>query len=413
MKAKTSPTSPKYKVECLEKLYQPENLKKIEKPPKKQRGFIILVLALIFGFLAGFSGNLVFNYGLANYPDFSRALLNINSNQADIVPQKSADNKNNFTDIKQNISPSQVNIFKEKEASENDLTGVYLPQDFTGYGLILSSEGLIVTTKAAIDDFEKSYRVVTSDGKIYAASDFLLDPATNLVFLKINAQNLKAAELSDLEAVSSGQTAVIYKNSYNLKEKIIFSTQIEGRGDFDPANQEDLIKSSERMNTYLTVSERLDDSYEGCLLLDDKSKVMGLGTLKNQEEKNMFIPLANISQTLNGILKDDTVLRPYLGLHFVDLSQTLNIPPVLSRDLKKGFLVWAPKDKPAVIESSPAAKAGLKKGDIIIKINEKEIEDNFDFSQFIQGSDIGQSVILLINRDGQEIEKDITLSTNS
>lgn len=412
MKAKISPTSPKYKVEELNRLYQRDDLKKIDRPIKRVRGDLILVIviAIIFGFLAGLLGKITLDYFLANYPEYTLKVLNTNQNESNIFAWPETKNEVNLTEVTQNVNASQVNIYYKKEFKENSLDGVYLSQDLLGYGAVISSDGLIVTTKAVINDYEKEYGVVTDENKVYTVQGIMPDPATDFIFLKIEAKDLKVAEFSDSEQVSVGDYAAVFKSTHNLKDITLRSTQIEKIIDYPIEKTEDLIQSSEKLNKLTTVNDNFDESFEGSFLVDKKGKVLGLGRFKNQIKKNGFIPSKYIENKVNEILKENAVIRPYLGLHYLNLSYALNLSSSLSQDLKTGLLVYGSIDTPAVLKGSPAAKAGLLERDIILKINDSEITPDFDFSEDIQGREIGETLTLVLKRDGSEKKVEVKLT---
>jgi len=408
MKAKTPPTSPKYKVKELEKLYKKKSPHQIEQPNRRSRKefFLIIITAVILALLAGFLGSILFKWLSYEYPErfnfFEKEKQSIVINK-----DSSLDPKIKYNQIYQNASPSVIDIYLSKEKTEDSLDGVYLPVDRKGSGLIISSDGYIVTTNQVIEDSGESYKVVTKDNQVYSVSQILEDPATSLVFLKIKAEGLSVAQTILRKNISLGENSFVLGYDNFSSSPVFLSLKIQQLYYQDLDNSSDLIKSSEKLTNYLTVENNLDPSWEGRPLVYKNGQVIGLFSY-DQDNKNIFIPSSYFNSVVDSLVKEGQILRNFLGIKYVDLSQALNISDGLSQEKNEGILIWSSEEE-AVVDSSPADKVGLTKGDIIISLDKEEIKNSYNFSQKIQSYPTGEIVDLKILREGIEKEIKVTL----
>ncbi|MFA5070022.1 MAG: S1C family serine protease [Patescibacteria group bacterium] len=409
MKAKIPPTSPKYKIQELENLYAQDNLKKIEKPPKRLFGlFSTLILAVVFGFLAGFWGKALYEYLAPKYPDYFPA-TNVNKTINPVSTTDKVKTNLKYQELRQNLTLETVNIFDKKITADEPLAGVYLASSMNGSGIIISSDGWILTTKAVVPDFAKEYVMVTKEKKIYPILDFKADPATDLVFIKVEAQNLKIADFSDAADIYPGENSFVIKNFFPGDQEDFLSVGLNNLSQKDFAGENDLINSSERLTGKISISQLLDDSYEGSPLFDENGKITGLASIKGKNDKNQFIPLANLKNIISSLLKEGEVIRPYLGVRYLDLSASLNLPDELRQDQDWGAMLYGREDQPAVVKGSPAEKAGLLANDIITKVNDRELKDGTDFSRIIQNFGVGETINLELIRKGAAKTVSVTL----
>ncbi|MDZ7798482.1 MAG: S1C family serine protease [Patescibacteria group bacterium] len=408
MKAKTPPTSPKYKVKELEKLYKKNSPHKIDQPDPQRRKefFITIIISVILALLAGFLGSLLFKWLVYEYPE--KFSIFENEKQTVVINKDSSlDPKIKYNQIYQTVSPSIVDIYLSKEKTEDSLEGLYSPPDRKGSGLIVSSDGYILTTNKVINDRESSYKVITKDDKIYSVSQILNDPVTNLVFIKIKAEGLSAAQTMARKNISLGENSFIFGYDNFSSSPIFLDSKIQQLYYENLEENDDLIKSSENLNSYLTIEHNLEPSWEGRPLVYNNGKVIGIYSY-DQNNKNIIIPATYFNSVVDSLVKEGEILRNFLGLKYVDLSQALNISENLAQERNRGLLIWN-GDQEAVIDSSPADKVGLSKKDIIIAIDKEEIKNGFNFAEKIQAYSVGEIVDLKILRKGTEKEIKVTL----
>jgi len=417
MKAKIAPTSPKYKEKekNIENFYSANNLSRIDQPPKKTRSaFYALIISLIIGVIAGFFGGLLFNLLLINYPDsFLLKRLNLNlplSNQTIIKEENNYQSKleTQRQEIVQNIKPSLVNIFFKKENSSNLFEQVYSESEILGSGVVLTSDGWIITTNSVISDLSKKYSIVEDNKTIYEVTNLLQDTATNFVLLKVDSTDLKPVKFVDPDSLKAGQEEIVLRNDIPVNSFDLVVTNIVN---LDYKNSQ-LIQSSERFSRRIKAEDSLGASFSGAALINYKGEVIGLSTREN-ENNNIFIPSSYLNNKLISILlKEKEIQRPYLGINYIDLSRTTNVPGTLSQKMTSGALILGDQksDIQAIIPQSPAETAGLKENDIILSVDDTEINQTSNLTETIQDYSVGENITLKILRKDKEQEVKVTLS---
>jgi len=390
------------KSEEIEKIYR-ENLT-FEHPKRERPIVLVLVLAVIFGLLAGIVGEIVFKVYLSNLPFFGE--LNLSSQipfgQEIVIkePKKVVVEQDlRVNQALETVKPALVSIYlqKNQKTESGPLEKIYLPSEFVGQGFILTSDGWIVTNKEVINDFKKKYLVFTSLGKEFTPSEFILDSATNLVFLKIEAKDLPVVKFGDLEKLNLGQLVLV--PGFALKVTV---ANIEALDYQNISSSADFILSSEKFSKYILIKDSLNSDYLGAPLINLAGEIIGVMTKNDLVGLRIALPINDAEKAIASVLKNKTISRPYLGLHYLDLSKTFGLDESITLGKTKGALIQGSEEVPALEAASPAQKSGLKKGDIILKVEENEINSEKNLTELIQEYKPGEIINLTILRNKEE-----------
>lgn len=417
MKIKASPTSPKSRVEkenTISNLYKDNDVGKIERAKPSPPGlFTIVFLSIIFGFLAGLLSIILFfmygseipllkDIGLAS--NLSQTLMVIKQQKNNVIIQ----NNEKMQLAIEKVSPAIVDIFVKKPTNATELDQIYLINERKGEGLILTNDGLIITTNQVVDNLKEDYVVITSDNKIYSASNYLEDPVTGTVFIKIEAVNLPVVDFANLEDINYGDEVFVLQNNINSFGYDLSLTNIKNLNYRNISSPSELVETSEKLSKKILINEKFDSFTKASPVINLDGKIVGL--LVENEKLNFVLPIQFIKTILSGVLKNNKIERPYLGVHYISLSEAINIPDKLSQGRNKGALIYSSDPKnPSIEIKSPAQKAGLKEGDIILKVNGLIIDQKNSLTYYIQDSKIGDIVNLSILRSGSEKEIKVEL----
>jgi S1-C subfamily serine protease len=422
MKARIPPTSPKYKdkEKNIEDFYSQNNLGRIDRPLKKARStFYALIISLIIGLLAGFLGGLLFILLMLNYPDsfiLKKFNLHLPSTKETIVKENDASQiktDSQREQLIQNLKPSLVNIFLKKEKGLDSFEQFYSSSEILGNGVVLTSDGWIITTNSVVSDLSKKYSIAQDNKEIHEVVNLLQDPATAFVFLKVEATDLKPVQFVDPDSLKLGQEALILRDIVPDNAVDLLVTNIVNLGYQDSLKKTNIIESTERFSRMIKVSYNPDELYRGAPLANSKGEVIALSIAQGETSRNMFLPLSFLNNKIISILlKESEIQRSYLGVNYIDLSKALNVPEALAQKMNKGALIFSNKDESiqAVAAKSPAEKAGLKENDIILSINDTEINQTNNLTETIQDYSVGENITLKILRKGKEQEVKVTLS---
>lgn len=282
-----------------------------------------------------------------------------------------------------------------------------------GTGFVITSEGLIATNKHVANVEGAKYTVITQDGKKYEAKVLAVDSANDFAILKIEAKNLPVVEFGDSEGLDVGQRVIAignalgeFQNTVTVgvlsgKERTLIATSSSGN-------------NSESLEGLLQTDAAINEGNSGGPLVNIKGQVIGINTAtaaKGQSEGIGFaIPISSVKTAIDSIKKTGKIIRPYLGVRYVVVDQ--KIAAIRNINSDKGVIVVGDESRnlPAVEAGSPADKAGIRQGDIILKINADEIGEGKSLVRFLSKYQPGDEITLKIIREGRELDVKVKLS---
>lgn len=269
----------------------------------------------------------------------------------------------------------------------------YLPKDAVGAGMVLTSDGWIIShevvfTKEVIESL--SGYVAAIGSRVYAITDLIKDPYTGIVLLKVDGANLPVTVFDDDVAAFVGDAAFAFDATGGAMQ-----LQVVAHDDLPVDSQEALIHSSESIQNVLRLSSASDEILPGSMVMGGDGQVIGV-FVGNAAVGAYAIPFASFERQIGDILRERRSVRPYLGVHYLDLSRLIGIRDTSER-LRGALLVSGdPGEKDAVRTHSPAEVSGLHEGDLIIAVNDEEITANKTFSGLIAEYAPGSVVTLTL-----------------
>jgi len=281
--------------------------------------------------------------------------------------------------IKQ-VSPSVVSITTSTQSA--------------GSGIVLSSDGLIMTNKHVVDSERVSYSVVMSDGTVYKDAKVLArDPYNDVAFVKVNANNLKPAKLSDSSNYVVGQRVVAIGNALGQFQNTATEGIVSGFGRSITAD--DGSGSTETLTNLIQTDAAINPGNSGGPLVTTAGEVIGMNTATagNAQNIGFSIPISEIKNQIKSVQETGKIIRPYLGVRYVPLT------PELARrnDLSVDYGAYLT----SVLADSPAENAGLQKDDIITKINNDAMTASNSLQSLLAKYQVGDEITLTYVRDGK------------
>lgn len=275
-----------------------------------------------------------------------------------------------------------------------------------GSGFIISSDGLILTNKHVVSDLKAGYTVLTNDGKKYKAKILAQDPAQDLAVLKIEASSLSAVALGDSDDLKLGQTIIAIGNALGEFRNTVSVGVVSGLSRTITASGAGI---SETIQGVIQTDAAINQGNSGGPLLNLKGEVIGINTaiVSGAQNIGFAIPINQAKRDIESVKKTGNIKTPYLGVRY------LMVIPELAKEQKLpvdyGALVRGSQEGAAVIPDSPAAKAGIQTEDIILEINGQKLDSSHPLNLLIQKYNIGDTIILKIQRGVQKIEIKATL----
>lgn len=346
----------------------------------------------------------------SSYPRDNNSNIDYNNVNLDLV------SLSNISDtgvaVAQKVLPSIVGI--SVEYSVNSLFSRN-PSTATaeGSGVIISSDGYILTNNHVIDtssssssssyyEVEKATKIsvyLYNDETPYEAKIVGTDEQTDLAVIKIDKTDLTAAELGDSDTVQVGEWCMSVGNPLGMKSTVC-------QGSISALNRE-ITDSDGKTYTVLQTDAAINEGNSGGALVNSKGQVIGINTLKASGEGveglGFAIPINSTKSIYQDLIQYSKVKRPYIGITGSDITEdTLKANPTF--DLKIGAYVRS------VDDYSPAEKAGLKVGDIIIEADGQKVESMDDLNDIKNTHQIGDKMNLKLYRDGKELTVEFTLA---
>jgi serine protease Do len=372
---------------------------KIARRERNKRLILTVLLASIFGLLAGFAGSKIDS--MTNGTGQFATRLTSGSDGNKIVTQE----EENLSSVVSKVSPSVVSIITQSQS-----TDFYLgtsTEEGAGTGIIVSKDGYIMTNKHVVAG-ATTVGVALSDGTTYKDVEVLgTDPLNDVAFLKIpNVSGLPAAELGDSTSIRVGQKVVAIGNSLGQYQNTVTSGIISGTGRPVAAQSGNEV---ETLTDLIQTDAAINPGNSGGPLLNLQGQVIGINTAIAADAQGIgfSIPIGATKGILKGVLAGKGVQRAYLGINYVPI--TADVAEFYKLSVKKGAYVFNGEGKTAVADGSPAAKAGIKDKDIITKVNDIEVGDRGSVSSLVAEYAPGDNNNLTILRDGKTMTVDATL----
>ncbi len=375
---------------------QPEDEKKKRRLNNNKIIAIVLIVLLSAG--AGFGGGLAALYVGANVFGIS------GSSNITINPD---DDLNTAEAIAAKVLPSVVGISTSKEVTYQSFFGVQKgTESGVGTGIIVDKKGYILTNSHVVGDGSAETIVVQlSDGREVDGTVLWNDASIDLAIVKIQATNLTAAELGDSDDVKIGAYAVAIGNPLGLQfERSVTQGVISGLNRSITVTEGN---SQLSMDGLMQTDASINAGNSGGPLLNSQGQVIGINSAKAQSGEGLgfAIPINTAKPIVEEIESKGEFNRSYIGIKGGNVSDFAQAYPNADLGTDKGVYVAQ------IYTDSPAAKAGLKEGDIIVGLEDKEIDTMTQLISTLFQYRPGDTVSVNVLRDGKSMKLDVTLTT--
>ncbi len=372
--------------------------------PKNNTGFKVTVVALLF--LAIITSAASLSLSIINYLSDDSSVTYNYSNGND-------GNSLNFTEgsiaeVASRVAPGVISIITETRTT--GWFGQTETSTSAGTGMIVSSDGYILTNKHVIDG-ARSIKVILDDGTTYDDVTIVgTDPLNDVAFLKITgAKDLPTVTLGDSKTISAGQPVIAIGNALGQYQNSITSGIISGTNRSITAYSSDLM-SSENLKDMIQTDAAINAGNSGGPLVNAAGEVIGINTATSEDADGIgfAIPISSVKGMLKNIIENNSAARAYIGVSYVEI--TPEVVATYDLPVSAGAYLISSQGS-AIIADGPAAKAGLKDKDIITKINGFTLGKNGSVSTIIGEYLPGDTVQLTILRDSEEHTINVTLGS--
>ena len=274
----------------------------------------------------------------------------------------------------------------------------------SGSGVIVSSDGYIVTNNHVVENaIEGGITVTTSDRQVYKEAKLVgSDPLTDLALLKIDADNLPTAHFAEMENVKVGDIVMAVGNPLGLNSTVTSGIiSAIGRGSLNMWNRDRYA-----VEHYIQTDAAINPGNSGGGLYNLEGSLVGINTAIATRTGTYIgygfaIPVDLVRAVINDLIDDGDIDRGYIGVSIRTVDEA--VAKAVGLEEIKGVLVHD------ILEDSPADNAGVEPGDVILRLDGKEVATSNELQSEIVFRRAGDKVKLTIWRDGKTIEKTVTL----
>lgn len=385
-----------------EDIYIYRSSEQVKKPKKKSfKGSLIsyIALALVASIIGGLASSYI---GPSLYGNI---LPNPTNNQyvAQQVSINTSDDINTVSAVAKKAMSSVVGItsveLQQNFFSQQEVEGV-------GSGVIVDSNGYILTNSHVVADGNaKSVNVLFENGDKKPGTVLWNDGVLDLAIVKVDATNLPVAALGDSDKLEVGEISVAIGNPLGLEfQRTVTSGIISG---LNRSMQLSSVNSKGQVTTniienLIQTDASINPGNSGGPLLNSKGEVIGINTakIKSAEGLGFSIPINDVKAIVEEVVSSGTYKTVYMGISGVSVDEYQSRLGVkLSTD--KGLILIQ------VVENTPAAKAGLLNGDIIVKMDDIQIDNMSKLKKTLYKYKQGDKATLTVIRNNEEKKIDI------
>lgn len=300
----------------------------------------------------------------------------------------------------------KVPQYKQKGTEEKKVS--------SGTGFIISQDGMIATSKHVVSDETANYSVILNDGQKFTVEIIARDLMQDIAILKINQSDdeekktFKYAHLGNSDNIRTGQKVIAIGNALGEFQNTVSVGIISG------LNREILAESSngeELLSEVIQTDAAINFGNSGGPLVNLKGEVIGINAAKSTTGENIgfSLPVNIIKKIIADIEEFGEIKYANLGVRYISIDNQVSKDRNLSVDY--GAILMSDKEKniDAVVKDSPADKAGLKEGDIILEFNGQRIDIKKTLYLFISKSRVGDEINLKVLRGEEELNIKVTL----
>jgi serine protease Do len=278
-----------------------------------------------------------------------------------------------------------------------------------GSGFIYNASGWILTNRHVVDGADK-LTVQLNDTRVFDAEVKGIDTLTDLAVVKIDARSLPVAPLGSSASLLLGQLAIAIGNPLGNFENTVTTGVVSGLGRQIQAGDVSQT-SSEQLNNLIQTDAAINPGNSGGPLINSAGQVIGINTAVATADRaqgiGFAIPIDIAKPILQQVVEGKAISRPWIGVYYQQITKQLAAERDLPAD--EGVLIGTANNAPAVFPGSPADKAGLKDGDVIVAVDGEQLDLKHDLSTLVLPHEPGDVITLRVLRGNSTQEIKVTL----
>jgi serine protease Do len=279
----------------------------------------------------------------------------------------------------------------------------------SGSGVIVSGDGYIVTNNHVIESASE-IEVILNDNSKYTAKIVGADPSTDIAVLKIEAKGLQTMPLGNSDEIRVGEWVLAVGNPFNLTSTVtagIVSAKARNINLLSDRSKQDVVP----IESFIQTDAAVNPGNSGGALVNTRGELVGINTAIASQTGSyagysFAVPVNLVRKVMSDLIDYGVVQRGYLGVKIADISQELkeknNLPNL------KGVYVAS------VVDGGSAESAGIKEGDVILKIGTKEVNSSASLQEEVGKGRPGDKLAVTVRRkNGKEETIDLVLRNSA
>jgi len=266
-------------------------------------------------------------------------------------------------------------------------------QEGSGSGVIISEDGYIVTNNHVVDK-SKEIEVTLNDNRTFKAKLVGADPNTDIALIKIEADHLPVILFGNSDSLKVGEWVLAVGNPFNLTSTVtagIVSAK---------ARNINIINSQMKIESFIQTDAAINPGNSGGALVNTKGELVGINTAIASQTGSyagygFAVPVSIVQKVVSDLRQYGIVQRAVLGVSMGDITDQL------AKDKKLKTMEGAYVAE--VVANSAAENAGIKKGDVIVKVNDVTIKSGAQLQEQIGRCSPGDKVKITVLRDNKEM----------
>ena len=352
------------------------------------KGVFILLIIISF-----FLGGIFYHYVSENVRPLDR-VFHSPTVAKDVINTAEA-----FSDIVRKVSPSVVNISIVRTMVPDERGPLYdffepfhkgrrWREESMGSGVIVSSDGYILTNHHVIEDAEE-IKVTLFDKRTYKAKTIGVDPKTDLALIKIDEKALPVLPWADSDRLRVGEFVLAFGNPFGLSHTVTMGiVSAKGRANVGVADYEDFIQTDAAINP----------GNSGGPLVNVRGEIVGINTAifsrsGGYQGIGFAVPSNMARAVMEQLKRQGRVVRGWIGVSIQEMTEELAKKFGLKRT--EGVLISD------VFSQGPAARAGLKRGDVILEVNGKRVPGVNQLRNMIAQMPVGEDITMKLRRSAR------------
>ena len=274
----------------------------------------------------------------------------------------------------------------------------------TGSGFIINKEGDIITNAHVVSGADK-VTVILKDGRQIEGKVLGSDELTDIAVVQVKPDNLPTVSIGSSQNLQPGDWAIAIGNPLGLDNTVT-------AGIISAIGRKSGQIGVDKRVSFIQTDAAINPGNSGGPLLNQNGEVIGVNTaiIQGAQGLGFAIPIETAQRIAKQIIEKGTVSRAYLGIQMVTVDA--NVKKQVNQDTEFGIKISEDKGVliTRVVDDSPAAKAGAKRGDVITKFNDKEILTADQVTQLVEDRAVGDKINMEVKRNGQTIALSVETS---